>query len=370
MKLFDEIIARMHESLSNRYYDKVFKSKIRMLDKKISRNPQQSVLLQYPRICTKSDVLWSDYVYTANNIPSNSYISPRVYSLLIEPTLNNKLMVASLKDKNFYEQFFIASMHPKTLLRRINGFYYTSSYQQISENELLSFLEPYDDFVVKSSLDSGSGKGIYFFVKSGNDYVCNNILFNNRFLMGYRDDFIIQERVLQHQMYSKFNPTSNNTLRVLTYRSIKDDSIHVLHTLLRIGGKGSLMDHDNLGGMSVSVQIDGKLSPVAYDGNGQQHKSSNGFVFSEQGEITHLEQLQNEAIQIASKSFYGRLLALDFTITPDNRILLFDLNCWRNGVTHYQLNNSTLFGEFTTEILDYCSIKPGFNIFKIGYPER
>lgn len=230
---------------------------------------------------------------------------------------------------------------------------------------MMMSLEPEEKFMVKASLDSGSGQSIFLFTRVEDRFVCDDQEFGGEFLERYQHDFVIQEVVVQHQYFSKFNPSSNNTVRVLTYRSVQDDSINILHTLLRIGAKGSYLDHDNLGGVSLAIYRDGKLADRAYNGDGNALSAFNGITFAGQDAVPYMDQIWQAASKVARNTYYGRLLALDFTVSESGQILLLDLNCWRNGISHYQLSNGSLFGEFTQEVIDHCAKHPAFNIIRI-----
>ena len=48
-------------------------------------------------------------------------------------------------------------------------------------------------------------------------------------------------------------------------------------------------------------------------------------------------------------------MALDFTIDNTGEPLLLEINCWGNGISQYQMNNGSVFKEYTREVLEYCS---------------
>ena len=80
-----------------------------------------------------------------------------------------------------------------------------------------------------------------------------------KFTMRFSKDFIIQEFVEQHNFFSKFNPTCNNTIKVYVYRSIENDSVNILHCLLWVGAKGHFLDHDHWGGFGLYIYEDNKI---------------------------------------------------------------------------------------------------------------
>jgi len=67
------------------------------------------------------------------------------------------------------------------------------------------------------------------------------------------------------------------------------------------------------------------------------------------------------AKKIAGNIYYGRLLAIDFTVNSDGNPLMLEVNVRHNGIHQYQMHYGGLFKEFTKEILDYCqSYQPRF----------
>lgn len=56
----------------------------------------------------------------------------------------------------------------------------------------------------------------------------------------YKKDFILQECVNPSAFVKQFNETSFSTLRIFTYRSVKDDAIHFIGGYLRVGAKEAL----------------------------------------------------------------------------------------------------------------------------------
>ena len=341
---------------------KLINEKLNYLKKKnkFKRFPidkDKPVISKYPNF-SKTDRKWLDFFYSSNGIVDIEYIPLTYYYNFIEPCLNDQPLLSSLQDKNFYEIYFKEIKTPKTVLRRINGFFYNNKYEQILPDDKIvtDLFSNYNSVILKPSLDSGSGKHIllferqdnYYKLKSGSDEL------NLNFLQNYGRDFIIQEFVKQHQFFKRFNPSSNNTLRVFTYRSVKDDQINILHILLRIGKSGSFLDHDNLGGVGISIKGNNYFDEFAYNNNGDRYKSVNEINFSQQGKVPFIDELKEVSVKIAQNIFYARLLAMDFTIDEDGNIILVEINCWGNGITQYQMNNGSLFGKFTTEILEYC----------------
>jgi hypothetical protein len=234
----------------------------------------------------------------------------------------------------------------------------------VSNHKILELLEGASRVILKPSVESGAGKSIELFNRESDGFRNVEKILDHLFLDDY-PDFVLQECVVQHPYFRKFNPESNNTVRILTYRSVTDDQIHILHRLLRVGKKGSFLDHDNFGGIAVGISANAELKGVGFDSAGNRYTSFNGVNLSGQAEVPCISQLEQIAANIAMDFFYGRLLAFDFTVDESGRPLLIEINCWRNGVSQYQMNNGSLFQEFTREVLDYCVGKSYAHRFEI-----
>lgn len=69
-------------------------------------------------------------------------------------------------------------------------------------------------------------------------------------------DFLIQRCIIQHSALSKLHPSSINSMRLVTVRSLKDKKIYVLPSILRIGTNGSIVDNTSQGGVAVGFNLE------------------------------------------------------------------------------------------------------------------
>jgi hypothetical protein len=182
-----------------------------------------------------------------NGIDDTSYISETDYYHKVELILNNKVFNFAYCDKNNYHKLIDNSFLPQVYVRNIEGSYYNSDYKNITntDNILDEIPENADKLIVKTAVGSCGGKSIQLLRKEDDGWFSSSgeklslIYLENI----YRRNFLIQEFIRQHHFYSKFNETSVNTIRLFTYRSIKNNDIIVLQSMLRIGKKGSSVDN-------------------------------------------------------------------------------------------------------------------------------
>ena len=301
----------------------------------------------------KSDLKWFDFYYSVYGRPDPNFISVPVYSY-IETCLNDRMLMYAIKEKNFYNKFLTRIPTPITVLRRVNGFYYDDKFQKIDRKNMITLLGKYKKLMLKPSIDSGHGNDICVFENKNGIFNNGTFDLNPEFLDRYNKDFIIQEFVTQHSFFSQFNPTCNNTIKIFVYRSMNDDSVNLLHSIFWIGAKGSFLDHDQWGGFGLSINKENKINKYAIDVYGNKYEAVNNIVLSSLGNVPAMDEMKALAKKIAKNIYYGRLLAIDFTVNSSGDPLMIEINCRHNGIHQYQMHNGGLFKGFTKEILDYC----------------
>jgi hypothetical protein len=90
-------------------------------------------VINYPGF-SSSDKLWLDFFYSITGIAEEEYIPLTYYYNFIEPCLNDFSSISNIQDKNFYELYFKDIKTPKVILRRMNGIFYNSHYENINLN--------------------------------------------------------------------------------------------------------------------------------------------------------------------------------------------------------------------------------------------
>ena len=106
-------------------------------------------------------------------------------------------------------------------------------------------------------MDGECGKGVFKLELDGNVIKINgeNIDVLKFATMLEGPDFLIQRCITQHPLQSKLHSTSINSLRMVTVRSLKDNKIYVLPSILRIGTNGNVVDNTSQGGIAVGFNL-------------------------------------------------------------------------------------------------------------------
>ena len=308
----------------------------------------------YPKASSIWFRVYSEYI----GRPDVNIIPDNIFHIIVEPILNNYQQNILAEEKNYYSQIYSKFNQPLTLIRNINGIYTDKNYSMIYNiDEFIEKLKIKNDkIIIKPSIDSGSGKNVDVFKLSGNNYMNKrgdylNLQYLNNF---YDKDFIIQEFLKQSPMLSKYNLDSINTLRILTYRSVVNNEVYILHSVLRVGKKGVYVDNAHAGGTFCAVDEDGRLLNKIYDDKGKIYYHFNGHNITNDDVIPNYDKVLNFSKHIAENTFHARLLSLDIMIDEFDMPKLIEINTMGQGVMFFQMTKGAMFGEFTDEIINYC----------------
>lgn len=309
---------------------------------------QQKLIKNYYNKYLSCDLslLWHTLYINANNHFDHRYIPIDILFTEIIPFFNDKHFVDAYSDKNRYEDLFPDILHPKTILKKINGDYYLNNII-ISEEEAIKTIPKMGTLIIKPTINTSQGNGVYILE-------CNKLSSSQQVLSIFNkvgNNFIIQEKITSHISTNNLNPSSLNTLRVITYR--KGSEVFILSITLKIGKKGSLVDNGHHGGYFCGVTMDGKLKKYLYTLNpfSRNEYTENGVkIFGIQ--LPNFETVCQTIKKCALKLPYARYVGWDIAINQEGIPVLIEINLKCPGGNIMQIPNGPLFGEYTTEILN------------------
>ena len=299
---------------------------------------------------------------TLSGIQTPKFLPINVYFTTVNPILNNKMMAWAFAQKGNYYQLFGVDNEPVTILRNLNGLFFDFKGNNINSPKdfLETELKKLKKIIIKPASESWGGRNVLSFEKNlSGEWKCINNKRINLELSDldtiYNNNYVIQEYLEQHPFYKKLNPTSFNTLRVYVYRSVTDQVPHVLHTMLRVGRAGSLVDNVKAGGIGFYVMPDGRLLH-GFDHDYRRVEWIPGdpsIKLSDLGTLPGLKDIHDLALFVATKIPYSRVVAFDINIDSDEKPRLIELNTFYPGLA-MQVYGFPFFGEFTDEVISYC----------------
>ena len=284
---------------------------------------------------------------------------PEILKLRIEPILNEMCFGAFYRDKNNISRFIPNKNQAKTIVRKFYGCFYDADYKNIVlsvEKDLMNILEPYEKIIIKPTNSLG-GRGIEVFFKKADTWINNKGEYLNLYFLQkiYRTDFVLQEFVKQNSLIKMFNPSSVNTFRVMTYRSVLDNQVVIPHIILRVGRDGAIVDNASLGGMFCKIEFDGYVEQKFYDLWGRSQDNFNGIDLSQNKIfVPFVDKIVPFVKEMADYIPEQRLIAWDIVFDEEETPKVIEFNYGAFCSELFQIPCGSLFGEYTTEIIDYC----------------
>ncbi|MUU76953.1 sugar-transfer associated ATP-grasp domain-containing protein [Winogradskyella endarachnes] len=298
--------------------------------------------------CKISNTYWHQYYKSINGEFYTNYIPEDVFCAIISPKFNQMRQWPALLDKNLSYNLFKNIHQPKCVVQNINGFYYING-AIVSEKMALETCKSNDiSLVIKPTIDSGNGTMVETFTVDNNITSFKNFTLLELF-MYYKKDFIVQESVQQSEALASLNPSSLNTLRLMTY--LKEDGTHVLSAVLRIGQQGSHTDNFSGGGIVCGIDKNGKLKDKGYSKDGKVYTASHTNVAFKGFQIPNYVEVLNMVKAMHPKVPYFKFISWDIGIDKDNSPIFIEYNTYYQDVDLHQITNGPLFGDFTDEIL-------------------
>lgn len=273
------------------------------------------------------------------------FIPDDFYYCVIDPFYNNWEEARYLDNKAYYSLYLGDIKQPDLLVTRMNGFW-----QPASLNVNISFDEVYlkvknNNIFIKKATDSEGGHGIIV-LDSG--FTKMELI---KAVEKINGDLIIQKGLTQIKVLSEINPSSVNTIRVLSMIR-PSGKVKIYSRILRMGINGAKVDNASSGGITCGISSEGKLNECAYTARGDKYyEHPNSKVRFSEIAIPSLEKIEDIVMTVHPRFSHFRLLSWDFAIDGNEEPVLIEVNLRYGELDFHQFNNGPVFGGDTEEIL-------------------
>ena len=295
---------------------------------------------------------WHQYLYSRNGVYSEKYIPASIYNSEIIYRLNKFQFSHPYVDKGFYDTLFPDINRPKTIIKNINGYYY-DDHNPLSLEEAIERCSNLDEAIIKPTLEGTWGQGVKLIRTENGKIPSLNCSIQDLF-KEYKRSFIIQERFEQHEELSKLNPTSLNTLRVMSYR--RGNDVVILYAVIRIGRMNQVIDNETAGGIKADVDLTtGKIKGVAF-GNAKEKlmpKTDVGTVLDGY-QIPCFSKVLDLVKEMQMRMPYFNLIGWDMSVDANGNPAMIE---WNRAAELSQVAHGPAFGAYTEEILSIVKNK-------------
>ncbi len=282
--------------------------------------------------------------HMASNEDLALYIPNSFYYSFIDDYFTNPQDSFATDDKNLYDVFFHDVNRPTTVFHKTKSLFLDKDYCQITQAEAVKKARDCGEVILKKCKFSMGGHDIMFWNAETDD---------ESKLMGFLHDtdmVLCQELIKQHEDTARVNPSSVNTVRIMTL--IFQEQVHVLSRVFRMGVDGSRVDNASSGGIVCGVKPNGQLKNVAYDTKANRYPCHpQGTVF-ESVTIPNFDECISMATQLAQRfSSVSRLISWDIAIDQSGHPSLIECNLTYGELDFHQYCNGPIFGDLTDDVL-------------------
>ena len=289
---------------------------------------------------------WHQYLYSRNGIYSEKYIPASVYVSSIIFRLNDLQYSAAYVDKGFYDTLFPDVNRPQTFVKNVNGFYYDDR-KPISKEEAIFRCSNLKEAVIKPSVFGTWGQGVKLF-HTDNGFIPELNMSVPDLFSQYKKSFIIQSKLEQHPDLAKLNPTSVNTIRVMSYR--KENEVIILYAVIRIGRMGKVVDNETAGGIKADIDLQtGRIKGSAFGSPNEKNmpQTDSGAVLDNYL-IPSFPQVLDFVKNLHLRLPYFRLIGWDISVDTNGNPVMIE---WNRSSELSQVAHGPAFGDYTEEIL-------------------
>lgn len=287
---------------------------------------------------------WHTFFYSLTGDFDVRYIPEDLMFTEIEGYFNDWSSAHGLDNKNNYQFYFSDVRQPKTAFHYMNGIWHLGDYTVCSLEEALESASQYDAIVIKNALDAGKGASLKFWKKEDGKEKLRSLM------ESANADIVAQEFIGQHPQLAAFNPTSVNSIRIVTF--VFDNEVKVLAAYLRMGQDGAMLDNVCAGGLCCAVNPDGTLKKIGYDRHAvpfEQHPCGikfNGFL------VPGWDNVVSTAKKLHERMGNFRIISWDFAVDADEQPVFIEMNLKYGAMEYHQIMNGPLFGDMTDRVLD------------------
>lgn len=263
-----------------------------------------------------------EYFYSRTGVFTKEYIPKDFYHCDLLPRANMVQRMSAFGDKNMMDFMLPGENVVHSIIKNINGYFYYKG-RPVSKEEAVTLCQNMEKVIIKPSGRS-QGHGVQLFsVKNGITDLDGKSI--RQLFESYKKDFLIQEWVKQHKDMAALNPTSVNTMRILSYRSGME--VLIIYSVVRIGRSGSVIDNQSAGGMSTTIDKDGKLGKFAFGGYAEDNvdRTDTGVIL-EGYQLPSYDKAIEMVKRMHLKLPFFDIIGWDVAIEEDGEPILIEFN--------------------------------------------
>ena len=251
-----------------------------------------------------------EYFYSRTGFFTKEYVPNNLYHCELVPRANVHRLQGAFGDKNMCDFLFPGENIVHSILKNMNGYYYYEG-KPVSEKEAISLCGNLKEVIIKPSRES-EGHGVKLIsVEDGMTNIDGKTI--GQLFKEYKKDM------------AALNPSSVNTMRILSYRS--EMEVLIIYSVVRIGRMNQVVDNQCAGGISTTISENGTLGGIAFGGFSTDNvkKTDSGIVL-EGYQLPSYDKAIEMVKRLHLKLPFFNLVGWDVAIQEDGEPVLLEFN--------------------------------------------
>lgn len=349
-KKWDSINLRAESLYRKHEYRKKAKLRLKRMNGGFdcSKEYESIVVPFWKKYGLKPSKMWYQIFSDREKKVDPRYIPDDLWYGVIVPYFSNTQFRRFGEDKCMHDIFFKELIRPKTIIKNIAGVFYDAEMNVISMEQAVKQCLVYPgEFLIKPSIDSGEGRLISFFEKEKNN---KEAILST--MCSLKANYIAQEIVKQHPVLSELNPSSLNTVRIVSF--FFEGEVHILSSILRMGASGHKVDNIGAGGFACPIQKDGHLTEKGVNRKAEWvSENQHGIRFCDV-QVPSYEKIIRIVKEQHRRLAHFKLIGWDFSVNTEDEPVFIEYNVCPGS---NQITCGPTFGDLTERVLEEVFVK-------------
>ena len=309
---------------------------------------RDTVLRYWSKYGIKPGKCWYDLYCNGKSEYDPRFIPDSVWLEYIIPHFNNSRVDFAYRDKGLYRRLFSGVAYPETVVKKVGDYYYDGDGEHLISREEAERLCAQEESLILKPLRGLKGQDIAFYDKAVNSSEDVTRLFDQ-----LRPGFVAQRFVKQHPDLERVNPSSLNTIRVMSFHF--HGVIHILSAQLRMGGVGSRVDNVSAGGRACAIHPDGTLFERSVTRKSAWTDETPSGIKYKDIRVPNFETVLKTAKSLHQQLPYFNIVGWDIAVGADGSPVFIEFN---TSPEQNQIGcGSPTFGDLSDEVLDEVFIR-------------
>ncbi len=284
---------------------------------------------------------WHRFFYGATGVKDVRYIPEPVFHLLIKPCFNIFNYSKIWGDKAYTDLFIRDAKTVRSVVRNVHGRFLDENFQLINMQKANDQMNAYEHLVIKPTTYTHTGMGVKLLNAPYDLSKLND---------EYKENYVLQIPLKQHDTMGKLNPSSINTIRVNSV--LFETEAHVMSAFVKVGQAGEFADNHGSNRYFIGIQKDGVFCDYAINHDLKKFADiPSGFHFAGQP-VPHFDRVCS-AIEAAHKCIPHFGMAFwDVCVNEVGDPVVVEVNLrYPDTVIPQTCGIGGFLGEYTDEIL-------------------